>query len=100
MACPSKAKGNRAERKIVEYFRQNGLIAERAYASNGRALGEHEEVDVRVSGHKLQVKARKKLPAIISEALTEHVDAVVLVEDRKPPVVILRIEDYLNFIKP
>lgn len=100
MTAPSKAKGNRAERKVVDFLRECGIVAERAYGSNGRAFGEHEEVDVKAAGFKLQVKARKRLPAIITEALTEHVDAAVLIEDRKPPVVVIRLADYAKLIQP
>jgi hypothetical protein len=38
MAHPSKRKGNRFERELREAFREAGLRAERAYASNGESL--------------------------------------------------------------
>jgi len=38
MAHPSKRKGNRFERELVEAFAEAGLEAVRAYGSNGEAL--------------------------------------------------------------
>ncbi len=100
MPSPSKAKGNRAEVKVVKTFTEAGIKAVRAWGSNGKALGEHEEVDVLIAGScKVQVKARKKLPALIIDSLTEHVDVAVLFEDRRAPVVILKMEDFINIIK-
>lgn len=98
MPSPSKAKGNRAERKLVDLFRDRGVDAKRAWGSNGQAIGCHEEVDVLANGCKIQVKARKKLPAIITEALTEHVDAAVLYADRQPPVVIMKMHDFAQLV--
>lgn len=99
MASPSKAKGNRAEVKLVKYLESQGLDAKRAWGSNGRAMGEHEEVDVKSAGCRIQVKARKALPAIITSALTEHVDAAVLMEDRRVPVVVIRLDSFAKILK-
>ena len=46
MASPSKAKGNRFEREIVNKMTSLGIKAKRAWGSNGASLGMHEEVDV------------------------------------------------------
>ena len=46
MTHPSKVKGNNYERELVKEAQAKGLEAERAYASNGKALGECEEVDL------------------------------------------------------
>ena len=46
MPNKSKAKGNRFEREIVECCQANDVPAIRAWGSNGRSLGHHEEVDV------------------------------------------------------
>lgn len=98
MASPSKAKGNRAERKLVDLLTSNGIDAKRAWGSNGRAIGCHEEVDVLANGCKIQVKARKALPAIVSSALTEHVDAAVLYADRQQPVVIIKMDQFIAML--
>lgn len=99
MSSPSKAKGNRAERKVVDLLVSRGLVdTKRAWASNGNALGCHEEVDVLSNGCKIQVKSRKALPAIIRDALTEHVDAAILYADRQPPVVVIKMEEFLHLL--
>ncbi len=99
MASASKAKGNRAEVKVVKLLTDAGVKAVRAWGSNGRAIGQHEEVDVLSNGCKIQVKARKALPAIITQALTEHVDVAILFEDRRPPVVVIKFEDFTQLVK-
>ena len=45
MAHPSKQKGNRFEREIVDLCKIWETKCVRAWGSNGRALGQHEEVD-------------------------------------------------------
>ena len=47
MASKSKAKGNRIEREVVNIFKEYGYECQRAYGSDGRAMGEHEEVHVK-----------------------------------------------------
>lgn len=99
MSSPSKAKGNRAENKIVKMLIDAGCAdAKRSWGSNGRSLGMHEEVDVLANGCRVQVKARKSLPAIIVGALTEHVDVAVLVQDRTQPVVVMRFDDFATIV--
>ena len=68
MTHPSKVKGNNYERELVAQARDKGLESERAYASNGRSLGESEEVDLIISGCRVQAKRRKALPAWRSRA--------------------------------
>jgi Holliday junction resolvase len=99
MASPSKAKGNRAERKLVDFLQSHGLVdTKRAWGSNGNAIGCHEEVDVLSNGCKIQVKARRELPAIVRDALTEHVDAAILYADRQPPVVVIKMDQFLHLL--
>ena len=45
MSSPSKAKGNRFERLVVKLAKEAGFTAQRAYASDGRSLGEAPDVD-------------------------------------------------------
>lgn len=100
MSSPSKAKGNRAEKKVVDLLTEHGILdTKRAWGSNGRALGCHEEVDVLANGCKIQVKARKALPSIIRDALTEHVDAAILYADRQPPVVVIKLEEFTRMLR-
>ena len=95
MPSPSKAKGNRFEREIVNKMTSLGIKAKRAWGSNGAALGMHEEVDVLVGeDFKIQAKCRKKLASFLVP--TEHVDAVVCKQDRGQTLIIMRFDDWLE----
>ena len=97
MVNRSKVKGNRFEYEIVNEAKKRGLTAERAYASNGRALGEAEQVDVIIQGMRIQAKRRKSLAAYLQ--IPCGVDAVVFREDRGDTYVLLRWEDLLDKLK-
>ena len=102
MTHPSKQKGNRFERLIVDKAQSYGVAAERAWGSNGRALGFHEEVDVLLEGEiRVQAKCRKKIAQWIKPSV--FVDAVVVKEDRGESYIILRydefLEDYKKFLE-
>ena len=98
MPSPSKAKGNRFEREIVNEAKKAGFTAVRAWGSNGQSLGFHEEVDLTIGREpeiKIQAKCRKKLAAFLLPS--EHVDAVVCKQDRGETLIILRFEDWLEY---
>ena len=96
MPSPSKAKGNRFEREIVNTVLSSGFkTCKRAWGSNGAALGMHEEVDVLMGDNfKIQAKCRKKLASFLIP--TEHVDAVVCKQDRGETLIIMRFDDWLE----
>ena len=96
MPSPSKAKGNRFEREIVNTVLSSGFkTCKRAWGSNGAALGMHEEVDVLMGDDfKIQAKCRKKLASFLVP--TEHVDAVVCKQDRGETLIIMRFDDWLE----
>ena len=94
MSHPSKQKGNRFEREIVDKAKDIGLDSKRAWGSNGMALGEHPEVDCLISGYKIQAKVRKKLPKYLIPS--KEVDAVVFKQDRGEILVLVRYEDWLQ----
>lgn len=96
MPSKSKTKGNTFEREIVNQAKELGLSAERAYASNGRSLGEHEEVDVLLEGYKIQCKRRKKLGEVIRP--NSNVDMQVVREDRGDTFVILPLSKFLELL--
>ena len=64
-----KQKGNRIERECVNLAKGYGFKSRRAWGSDGRSLGWHEEVDMTITigdsiKHdlfKFQVKGRKKI---------------------------------------
>ena len=87
MSHPSKLKGNRFEREIVDKAKDTGLKDVK------RALGEHPEVDCLIDGYKVQAKVRKKLPAYLIPS--KEVDAVVFKQDRGEILMLVRYEDWL-----
>ena len=97
MTHPSKVKGNTYERELVNQARQSGLGAERAYASNGRALGECEEVDLIAGGKRIQAKRRKAIAKWMRPH--EGIDAVAVREDRGETLVVLTWWEYLDLLK-
>jgi Holliday junction resolvase len=95
MSKKSKDKGNRFERDIVTKCKSAGLDAKRAWCSDGRSMGWHEEVDVLVGkDYRIQAKCRAHLADFLQP--TEHVDAVVCKQDRGETLIILRFDDWLE----
>lgn len=101
MTHKSKAKGNHFERELVNIARDSGFEAKRAYASNGQSLGHHEEVDLVITGSKVEAKVQAKRRARIAEYITpsENVDVVAVREDFGQPLVVLSYCDYLDLLK-
>lgn len=101
MANRSKAKGYRAEVEVVETLRSLGCKAERAWGSNGKARGWHEEVDVEFEARQrtfsVQVKSRRKLPDYI--APNENVFMQVIKQDRGPLMAVLPLERLITLIR-
>lgn len=97
MSHPSKTKGNSFERELVNKAKEKGLSAERAYASNGRALGESEEVDCVIEGCRIQAKRRKTLPAYLQ--IPEGCDAVAFRQDRGPTLVLIHLATLFDKIE-
>mgnify|MGYP001361927961 CR=1 FL=1 len=64
MTHPSKVKGNKFERDIVNKAKELGLESKRAYASNGESLGMHAEVDLIIEHFKIQAKIRKSMKSL------------------------------------
>jgi Holliday junction resolvase len=92
MTHPAKRKGNGYERELVAHFGGYGVPAERAYASNGKALGCAETVDIVAGGCRIQAKRRKKLPAFL--CIPNGCDAVVFRQDNGASLVLVRLEDF------
>lgn len=97
MASKSKAKGNRFEREIVNLAKENGLEAERAYASNGKALGLPEDVDVKIAGKAFQCKVRKTIGDLYKPSKSNY--GQIFKEDRGELLVMIRFEDLLTLLK-
>jgi len=104
MAHPSKRKGNRFERELVEAFAEAGLEAVRAYGSNGEALVTRSgvrcetTVDVLVQGGlKVQAKRRRRVATYLQPPDGAHVTAVR--EDRGETLVVVPLELFLRLLR-
>jgi Holliday junction resolvase len=105
MTHPSKRKGNRYEREIVEEAEAKGLEAERAFASDGRSLGESEECDVLIRGReemitdavRIQAKRRKNIANYITP--DEDVDIQVVRENYGDSLAIVPLGFFLDLLR-
>jgi Holliday junction resolvase len=102
MTHPSKNKGNRVERLVVSILESLGCDSQRAYASNGLSLGEHEECDVvsNINGKRwrFQVKARKKVAEWIKPNMNV-VDAQIIKSDREEPLIVMPLKAFVQEIQ-
>ena len=96
MASPSKAKGNRFERLVVNLAAEAGLTSKRAYASNGISLGLEEDVDCLVGGFKVQCKTRARIAKWIK--VPDSCDVTAVREDRGDTFIVIRYDDWLKLI--
>ena len=103
-----KQKGNRIERECVNLAKGFGFESKRAWGSDGRSLGWHEEVDMTIDLpcrnsdkaphlYKFQVKGRKAIADYLKPC--EHVYGQILKEDRYEPLVTIRYKDLLTLFK-
>lgn len=101
MASKSKIKGNAYERELVEYFKKKGFVSERSRGSDGRSIGEAEDVDgfFMHNGErvKFQAKRRKTVPKWLDLG---NCDIVVTRADRGSTTVLIDLDTFINFIKP
>lgn len=93
----NKKRGYKFEYELVKDAERHGLIAERAWGSNGRALGFHESVDLSVSGCRVQAKRCKTIANKFKP--NAHQDAVAFREDFGETLITIRYEDFLKLIK-
>ena len=97
MPSKSKAKGNRFERQCVDMAKKAGLDAQRAWGSDGRSMGEHPEVDIKIESYKAQCKTRKRIAKWIVPG--KEVDIQLVKEDYGEVFVILPLEKWLEMVK-
>lgn len=97
MPSPEKIKGNNFEREVVNLAKKEGISAKRAYASDGRSLGQTENVDVLIDGFRGQCKRRKKLGKLYK--IEDGCDIQIFKEDKGDILVMLKYEDFLKLIR-
>ncbi len=96
MTHPNKVRGNTWERELRDYFRAKGIESERAWGSDGRAMGKDQEVDVTANGCLVQAKRHKKLPNWLR--IPEKADVVAFREDRGEGFVMMRLADFADIV--
>jgi hypothetical protein len=96
MAHPSKDKGNRYEREIVNQAKGQGIPAQRAYCSNGQALGLSKDVDCTIGPYAVQAKRRKKIADYLKP--DPGADVQIIREDRGQSLVVMPFELFLKLI--
>ena len=97
MTHPNKRRGCDLEREVVCMAQAAGLPARRAWGSDGRAAGWHQEVDALVAGMRIQCKRRRKLPTWLG--LSDNVDGVVIREDRGDAYILMPLTTALTMMK-
>jgi len=97
-AQPRKGKGY--EREIVNRFRATGIDAERAYGSDGRALGEVKECDVRISLGARRILFQLFRPGRLARKFvpTTDISGVIYRQDRGEDLIMLRLDDYIDLL--
>jgi hypothetical protein len=90
-----RQKGDRLERAVVLLLREHGLDAKRVPLS-GSAKGYPGDVVVTVAGHDhvLECKSRRDFATLYG--WLQHRDGLILKADRKEPLMVLRLADFLR----
>jgi hypothetical protein len=98
MSNPSKAKGSGFEVECVKVALFRGHKAKRAWGSNGRAMGEHEEVDLVIDNMKFQCKRRAKIAQDLFPGV--NVDAQIIRADRQTTAfVVVSFPKFLDLMR-
>jgi Holliday junction resolvase len=92
---PPRQKGNRLERELVKLLEAAGIPAKRVPLS-GSAKGYPGDVCATLAGRELclECKSRKDFKTLYK--WLEHRDALILKADRKEPLMVLRLTDFLK----
>ena len=96
MSHPSKRKCNAFERELVNMAKGAGIPAQRAYASNGQALGLSADVDCLIGGYAIQAKRRAKIADFMLP--TGGADIQIIRGDRQPAVAVIPYETFLQLL--
>ena len=94
----SREKGMRAERQIVELFRQVGLEAYRVPLS-GVFAGFKSDVEIRIGSRRLYLKSKVRAKEfVLLYRWLFGADAVGVKADRKPPLIVLTLADFASLL--
>lgn len=103
MPSSQRRKGNKHERSIVEIAEEFGFDAERAWGSNGRALGEVRECDClavdKPNDIELRISAKRRKNIANYLEPPEGTDALVVREDYGENLIVLRFKEFLRMLR-
>lgn len=105
MPSKSKRKGNRYERELVDYFNELPHHAERAWGSDGRALGQTKDTDIMLCLYekvpvRVQAKRRKSIASYLTANLVDAVaDIVCFREDRGESFAVMRLSTLMELLE-
>ena len=106
MPHPSKAKGNRLERDVVNKLKESGIEAKRSWGSDGRSIGMSPEVDIVINylldektarEMKVQCKVRKSIASYLLPP--DDCDITLIKQDRGEIYATIRYKDLLELIQ-
>ena len=92
----NKQRGYELEKELVDKALAWGLQAERAWGSDGRAIGETSGVDLKVAGHKIQAKRVKRISARYKPPV--GAESVAFREDRGKTYIMVPYETLLALL--
>ena len=92
-----RQKGDRLERAVVKQLQDAGLDAKRVPLS-GSAKGYLGDVSVRLSGRELTLKCKSRKDFATLYGWLTGRDALILKADRKPPLLVVKLDDMLELI--
>ena len=100
MGKSQRDKGARIERKIVAYLNERKIEAERVPLSGAMGKSFAGDILLPISGRVLEVKGRNKDGVFWRTAEKFLADnyALVLIEDRQDPYVMLRLDDLCDLL--
>lgn len=96
-AVRNKKLGFAFERELRDRAKAEGLHSDRAWGSNGTAIGEAETVDVRIAGYRIQAKRREKLASFLFPP--PGADLVALKKPHKPILVVMPLDTFFDLVK-
>lgn len=100
MTTKSKRKGSTYELELVKALDAHGIKADKAWGSNGEALGESSGVDLVFERDgkrwRVQAKRRAKLPEYLKPP--EGADVVMTREDRGETLVVIPLSMFIDML--
>jgi hypothetical protein len=92
-----REKGSRFERELVQTAVDSKIPAQRAWGSNGEALGLPADVDCLIAGKRVQAKRRASVAGWLIPA--DGIDAVAFRPDYGEAMVCISYSDWLDLLK-